>query len=375
VVDQALVERDRRFWSARVRALTLLAGADALAVVLPLPDGRYVSFAEHNVGQDRSWLGGEAQELVRGAMTERDVRTGGVQVALGDGRVATSLVAAPVPWDGRVVAALVELREASATEAAVGATAEDLAELVGLELAVSSALQRADQRTDDAALRRALEDRRHALALYEVSRLALGAGGAVGPAAMIAEILGLGVVGVWVEEEGSLRLDDGHGYAAEPPRVRVDADGILARIVRERSAQRVHRGPDEVVPWLGPAEEAIGAPLGGGSAGLLVLGQPARPFGEADLAIAAPLAEAVGVALARRRAPTPASQVAPRPAPAPEAAAPSTPPARAQPRRRWVVPVFVVAVLAAGAGTFAGEPLVFVLAGLLLLVAVWGWSA
>src|SRR5688572_5298794 len=121
MADQALAERDRDFWSTRVAALASLAAADALAVVLPLPDGRYVAYAEHNVGQDRTWLDGPAQYLVWSAVKQRTVhRRAETQVPLRDGTIANSLAVAPIPWGDRIVGALVSLRCADTYESTVG---------------------------------------------------------------------------------------------------------------------------------------------------------------------------------------------------------------------------------------------------------------
>lgn len=421
MADQALADRDKDFWSTRVRALSSLAAADALAVVLPLPDGRYVSFAEHNVGHDPAWLEGAAQYLVWSAVKQRTVqRRAETQIALDDGRTANSIVVAPIPWSDRIIGALVALRVAATYEPTVGASTGELAQLVGLELAVSSVLQRSaiDQRPDDAELRRALDDRRHAIALYEVSRLALRADGPTKTAAVVADALGYGLVGIWLDEDGWLRLEDGHGYSGEPARVRIEGDATLQRIVRDGVTQRVPRDQNGGAPWMGTASEVIAAPLStsGADRGMLVLGQPARPFTSADLTLAPTLAECVGLARAHRalppaapRAELPLSDVLapldpedrsvdvagayePRLPPPPKMLEATTPAAArptssetpaasaegasgARTRRKWVVPLFALAVIAAAVGTFLGEPLLFVLAGLLLLVALWGWLA
>lgn len=399
--DQELADRDKEFWSTRVRALSSLAAADALAVVLPLPDGRYVSFAEHNVGHDPAWLEGAAQYLVWSAVKERTVqRRAETQIALDDGRTANSIIVAPIPWSDRIIGALVALRVAAAYEPTVGASTGELAQLVGLELAVSSVLQRSaiDQPPDDAELRRALDDRRHAIALYEVSRLALRADGPTKTAAVVADALGYGLVGIWLDEDGWLRLEDGHGYSGEPARVRIEGDATLQRTVRDGVTQRVPRDQNGGAPWMGTASEVIAAPLStsGADRGMLVLGRPARPFTSADLTLAPTLAECVGLARAQRALPPaaprvelsapmapkiieaalphPAGPTAPRPLPAAAAAPPETRSVALR-RRGWVVPLSVLALIAAGVGAFLGEPLIFVLAGLLLLVALWGWLA
>ena len=398
MADQALAERDKEFWSTRVRALSSLAASDALAVVLPLPDGRYVAFAEHNVGQDPAWLEGAAQYLVWSAVKQRTVqRRAETQVALSDGRTANSIVVAPIPWSDRIIGALVALRVASTYDPSAGASPGELAQLVGLELAVSSVLQRStlEQRPDDTELRRALDDRRHAIALYEVSRLGLRAGGPAKAAEVVADALGYGLVGIWVDEDGWLRLADGHGYSGDQARVRIDTDATAQRVVRDGQTQRVPRGQNGGAPWMGSASEVIAAPLStaGADRGMLVLGQPARPFTSADLTLAPTLAETVGLARAQRALPPPlaraeltapaaspkGSEPAPRTAPsqAPAAAPVAADTAAVAPRARrgWVIPLFVLALAAAAVGGVLGEPLIFVLAGLLLLVAFWGWLA
>ena len=382
MADLALADRDKEFWSTRVRALASLAASDALAVVLPLPDGRYVSFAEHNVGHDPAWLEGAAQYLVWSAVKQRTVqRRAETQIALSDGRVANSIVVAPIPWSDRIIGALVALRVATTYEPAVGASTGDLAQLVGLELAVSSVLQRStlEQRPDDTELRRALDDRRQAIALYEVSRLALRSAGHAKSAAVVADSLGYGLVGIWVDEDGWLRLVDGHGYAGDPARIRVEGDALLQRIVRDGVTQRVPRDENGGAPWMGGAGEVIAAPLSTSDTarGMLVLGQPARPFTSADLTLAPTLAETVGLARGQRALPAPAAPLVELPvAPPPAEVTPAVAEAPAvRARRGWVLPVFALAVVAVAIGGVLGEPLIFVLAGLLLLVALWGWLA
>ena len=422
MADQALAERDRDFWSTRVAALATLAAADALAVVLPLPDGRYVAYAEHNVGQDRAWLDGPAQYLIWSAVKQRTVhRRAETEVPLRDGTIANSLAVAPIPWGDRIVGALVSLRCAETYEPTVGAPTEDLARLVGLELAVSSMLQlAAPDKTNDAELRRAIDDRRHAIALYELSRQALRptASGRIAP--LLADTLGYGLVGVWIERDGELHLSDGHGYEGQPGPVRADSDVMLERVLREGTTQRVAR-PASAPVWMGAAGEAIVTPFGGDAArGILVFGLPARPFSGADLTIAPSLAECVSLAQAQRavraperapelpplaaaeRSPLPAEPVARQPDRATVAdpgtahgadveAARSTPPAAAmmpsaattdampapaaRARRGWVLPLFLLALITGVVGVVLTEPLIFVLAGLLLLVAFWGWLA
>src|SRR5687767_13884943 len=391
MADRALVERDKEFWSTRVRALSSVAAADAVAVVLPLSDGRYFAFAEHNVGRDAGWLEGAAQHLIWAAVKERTVQRGAeTQVTLGDGRTANSIVVAPIPREERIICALVALRTAPAYEPGVGASPADLAQLAGLELAVSSVLQRStlEQRADDGEQKRALEDRRHAIVLYEISRLGLRPGPPEGAAALVADALDCGLVGVWVDEDGWLALADGHGYDGAPARVRVEGDATLQRVVEDGVTQRVPRGPNGEAPWMGAASEVIAAPLSGGLRGMLVLGQPTRAFSAADLTLAPTLAETIGLARARRalsartarvhpaapaasdaggertarasptwadleqaaeadRTPVARSGVTAASAKANEPASPA-PAAAARSRRGWVIPLFVIALAAAG---------------------------
>lgn len=406
MADREILKRDAEFWRARARALSLLAAADALAVVLPLPDGRYVSFAAHNLGRDPGWLDGPAQYLVWSAVQQRTVqRRSEMEIALSDGRTARSGLVAPIDWLGRSVGALVALREASDYDLAVGAHPGSLAELAGLELAVSNVLQQAANRSDDAELRRARDDRRHAIALYELTRLALSSAGAAGAAEIVADTLDYGLVGIWLEEDDQLRLADGHGYEGQPQPVPIDGDGALARVLREGTTQRVQRDSNGAGAWMGPASEVLAAPLVRGSArGVLVLGLPERPFTTADLTIAPTLAATVGLSQLPRALPAPAApalssgaptvataRVTPPPAdptalpshataaPDPGSAAvqaprdlpPEVPEERT--RRGWVIPVFVLAAVGLALGAFLGEPLIFVLAGVMVLVALWGW--
>src|SRR5437868_3634930 len=83
------------YWPARAAHLAGLVGADALEIIVIGADGARLAFAQYNLPA---------------AGNATVIRTGGLQVALADGRVARDRLAVPLIWHERVVGSVVGLR-------------------------------------------------------------------------------------------------------------------------------------------------------------------------------------------------------------------------------------------------------------------------
>ena len=158
---------------------------------------------------------------------------------------------------------------------------------------------------------RAKEDRRHALALYELSRFAtLGTEAASdleSAVAMLADNLRHDAVGVWAAEEHRLKLraSVGYGEVAPPEISTTGADTILAQVLRERRTATASYGMSQERPgWAAPSStNFLLAPIGGGHAGavvgVLVLGRATVPYETGDADFAATIGEYFGGMLAK----------------------------------------------------------------------------
>jgi len=245
-----------------------------------------VPYAVHRL-DPATWLNSAVRYLVGGALQERMTQqSDGSGVQLADGRTARSIAVLPVLWAGRTIAALVVVRAESPFTAADAGGMSRVGELVGLELAVSHLLQQTGTQLatpptastpNDDLLREAKRDRQQAIALYELSRLALAGGGMEAApnraARIIADTLGYDVVGVWLQQRtGWLELAGSKGYGP---------DTALALPVTEDPRRS------------SPAQNAIVAPIGsdGETVGMLLLGRTSAPLGEADHAMAPLLGE------------------------------------------------------------------------------------
>jgi signal transduction histidine kinase len=143
---------DADFWSARMAYLAKLARADAIAVVLQMKSNGYVTYVAHNVPADTKWSEGVAAAIVGKALTERtiDQAATGVAVTLADGRVADTLVVAPVIWKEQLVGGLAAMQVGRVFTPDEVSGLGRVAELVGLELAEANAMWRAQRRQQDA---------------------------------------------------------------------------------------------------------------------------------------------------------------------------------------------------------------------------------
>lgn len=390
---------DAELWSRRLAALAPLGRADALAVILPVSVGRFVAYATHNLGPDSEWFTLPAQFLVGYTIQQqRAQRRTDISVPLRDGRRAISVVVEPVSWRERIVGTLLVLRVGGPPTAEEDSAATRMAELVAVELATSSLVPRAEPAREaiEAELRRAREDRRHAIALYELTRIDSDEPGERADRAVdvLADTLDCDLAAIWRRDAaGRLQLAGSRGYGALPPG---EADERLEAESRERGVRRLAPDGEERAPWMGRAAALLIVPIGS-EAGALVLGRNDGAFSEAEATLAPTLAEClepVMAAIAEAAAAAPAQAARPSPArygPLPTdlpvdlpavvmadepAAAPARPaPTEARQRRRWALPLFVLGALAAAAGIALGEPLALVVAGVVILLALWGWTA
>ena len=274
------------FWSARLAHLAALGRLDGIAIVLPGQSG-LATYVAHNIPQS-GWDGpaGDAlQRVVQTGTTER-LQNGALRLA--DGRSAATLLAAPIVWRDQIAGALAAFvaREVGDDDLA---TLTRLAELAGIELAEANALWRNNKQTQEieARLRQAEDDRKQAMVLFELSRLAtLGVDAQSdldGAAIMLAGALGHDAVGIWAHYEHRLRLRAGTGYETSTREVPVDeADTVLATVLREKRAARGSLTEGSTAPaWAPPGcANYLVSPIG--ALGILVTGRASAPYSEDD---------------------------------------------------------------------------------------------
>jgi signal transduction histidine kinase len=153
------------------------------------------------------------------------------------------------------------------------------------------------------AVARAEEDRKQAIALYELSRL--GTMGAEPQqeletaVAMLADVMHHDVVGLWVRpEDGSAERRAFRGYdPAAPPSIPAAATaGPFGEALQQQRPARAHCATDDPAPpgWAAAlATEYVLAPVSnqGKTIGVLVLGRTSGPYSEAEADFAATAAE------------------------------------------------------------------------------------
>jgi signal transduction histidine kinase len=151
--------------------------------------------------------------------------------------------------------------------------------------------------------KRAEEDRRQALVLYELSRFAtLGIepqSDLESAAAMLADNLRHDAVGVWAAEEHHLHLRASTGYGDVIPSdlSTSGTDTVLAQVLRERRTATAQYGMAEDRPdWAAPSSTQflltpIGGALTGVVLGVLVLGRATTPYTPAEADFAATLGD------------------------------------------------------------------------------------
>lgn len=280
------------FWSARLAHLAALGHLDGIAIVLPGASG-LATYVAHNIPQTL-WEGpaGEAlQRVVQTGATEQ-LRNGALHLA--DGRAAETLLAAPIVWRDQIagaLAAFVADREIGADDLS---TLTRLAELTGIELAEANAHWRSSKQTQEfeIRLRQAEEDRKQAMVLFELSRLAtLGVdvqSDLDGAAMMLSGTLGHDAVGIWAHSEHRLRLRASTGYEKGTSEIPVDeSDTVLATALREKRAARGSITELKTPPAWAPRgnENYLVTPIG--ALGVLVTTRASGPYteDEADFSV------------------------------------------------------------------------------------------
>lgn len=152
------------------------------------------------------------------------------------------------------------------------------------------------------AVARVEEDRKQAIALYELSRL-----GALGEpqqeletaVAMLADVMHHALVGLWVRrDDGSAERRASRGYdpAARPIIPNAQENGPFGEALERQGAVRAHCAADDPAPpaWAGAvATEYVLAPVSaqGNTIAILVLGRAGAPYTEAEADFAATAAE------------------------------------------------------------------------------------
>jgi signal transduction histidine kinase len=284
------------FWSARLAHLAALGRLDGIAIVLP-GQGGLSTYAAHNIGQT-GWDGpaGEMLQRVVETGTTEQLQNGALQLA--DGRAAETLLAAPIVWRDQIAGALAAFVAGREIVTDDLPTLERLAGLAGIELADANALWRTSKQTQEteARLRQAEEDRKQAMVLFELARLAtLGTdvqSDLDGAAMMLAGTLGHDAVGIWALAEHRLRLRAATGYAKGMSEVPVEeSDTILATVLREKRAARgSFRDLRSSPGWAPPAcADFLLTPIG--ALGVLVMARASTPYTQDDADFSGNVAE------------------------------------------------------------------------------------
>jgi signal transduction histidine kinase len=275
------------YWSARLAHLAALGRLDGIAIVLPGQSG-LSTFVAHNIPQT-GWEGAAGEALLRVVQTGATEQVQNGALRLGDGRDAQTLLAAPIIWRDQIagaLAAFVAGREIGDDDLP---TLTRLAELAGIELAAANAAWRTTKQTQEieARLRQAEDDRKQAMVLFELSRLAtLGTevqSDLDAAAMMLAGALENDAVGIWALAEHKLRLRAGTGYDKGTVEVPVDeSDTVLATVLREKRAARGTVAELKTMPaWVPPRSNSyLVTPIG--SLGVLVAARENASYTEDD---------------------------------------------------------------------------------------------
>src|SRR2546428_1032907 len=272
-----VVTSDEEAWAVRLAALANLAQYDGLAIVV---DDLVGVSRTHNLVGDPL-----ADPVIRALVdeTRRSAATARMPAAvpLADGRAADVLLAAPLVVTEGSSGVLIAFRVGRSFTAADAVNAYGVAELLALELA-----RGLDRRREDT-------DRRQALALYELGRLAIFGDDIEATlhaaVTVLANTVDHDVAHIWISlSDGSLEL-----RAAQPQLgpalaiVRARDHGVLSEVLVQRRVVRV----EEAMPvaWVPPdARSLLVAPLiaRGRPLGLLVLGRAREPYGPEDVEFA-----------------------------------------------------------------------------------------
>jgi signal transduction histidine kinase/putative methionine-R-sulfoxide reductase with GAF domain len=295
---QAIIRRERDPSQLLERATTQLAeifGADGVSIMLADAEGELSVRAAHGLSEeakrDRKRIGEGISGKV--AQTGQAVLLTGQVPGGSDPTVSESMIA-PMRTGGKTIG-VVNVKHRSPQGRYGQAHVESLSQVAS---DIGAALLMAEE------LRRAEDDRRQALVLYELSRLAtLGSdpqNDLESAAAMLADNLRHDAIGIWAAEEHKLKLKASFGYGPIiPPDIPTSSgsDTVLARVLRERrTATAIYGAGDGRPDWAAPsATSFLLAPIGGAHSGVvlgvLVLGRMAGSYGGGDGNFAATLAE------------------------------------------------------------------------------------
>jgi len=276
------------FWSARLAHLAALGRVDGIAIVLPGQHG-LSTFVSHNIPQT-GWEGPAGEALLRVVQTGATEQVQNGALLLGDGRTADTLLAAPIVWRDQVSGALAAFVAGRAIGDDDLPTLMRLAELAGIELAEANALWRTSKQTQEieARLHQAEDDRKQAMVLFELSRLAtLGTdvqSDLDSAAMMLAGALGHDAVGIWALSEHRLRLRAATGYDKTMAEVPVEeSDTVLATVLREKRAARGSFADLRTAPAWAPSAGASYLVTPIGALGVLVTARESVPYSEDDV--------------------------------------------------------------------------------------------
>lgn len=271
------IRSDDDAWAVRLAALATLSQYDGLAFVVGEP--LHLSHA-YNVAGDPL-----ADPAIRAAVDDigRNSATARIPAAvqLADGRAADVLLVAPLVVSETCVGVVIAFRVGRSFAAADAVNAYGVAELLAVELATGLGVRR-----DDA-------DRRQALALYELGRLALFGEDDEAALQDAVTILANGIdhdaARLWISRpDGSLELRAGHPQDAAPLRmVRARDHGVLSEALVQRRVVSVDDATPE--PWMpSDARSLIVVPLidRARPLGVLVLGRGRGPYGAEDVEFA-----------------------------------------------------------------------------------------
>jgi signal transduction histidine kinase len=282
------------------RRLYELFGADGVSVMVIEPNGdlvvksavgsreEVVRNARRRLGEGISgWVAQHGQPLALSGPVE-DSRFTGVDPTIGDALIA------PLRSGDRIFG-VINVRTHGGAER-LGPTHLESLTSVGQE--IGAALARAE------ATRQIEEDRRQALVLYELSRLATLGGDPKADldmvVAMLADSLRHDVVSIWRAEasDSRLRLMAQRGYTDPVPEdISVEGDAIVQGAFIERRAQRMEEVAVRAA-WLSRnARRYVLAPIVAGqqAVGLLIVGRrPDGAYADAEVDFTAIVAEYLG---------------------------------------------------------------------------------
>ena len=282
-------QTDDEAWAVRLAAFATLAQYDAIAFAIGEPIG--ISRA-YNLSSD-PFAEPAVQAAALDVARSRAMAQVRSAIPLGDGRTAGAAIVVPLIV-AETTGTLVGLRVGRTFAAADALATMGIAELVTLEL------RRAQ------AARRESAERRQALALYELGRLALfateQADMLASVVALLRDELGHDLVQVWLlEPSGALQRSAGVPETGLPLRLArpFEHEPLADVLTRGETVRLRHPSPRSWIP--DHVADVIVAPLAAtsGAIGLLIAGRSREPFARSDEDLAGMLGSFVGQLLAR----------------------------------------------------------------------------